>query len=82
MVEKFTTTRILHYQVNTVLVLNDFIEFDEVWVVNLFENFDFADNSINIGLLANARFLKHFDGDIVAFRLVSSKLHATESPFA
>ena len=55
-VEELTPTCVLHNQVELSLSFNYLIELDHVRVADLFQNFDFSSNPVNIGLVLNFGF--------------------------
>ena len=57
--EQFTSARKLHYQVQIFVGFDDFVDLDDVGMVELFEYFYLAADSFDIFLVLDFRFLKH-----------------------
>lgn len=59
-VEEFPTRGELHNQVQIALGLDDFVDLNDVGVVEFFKNFDFPGYSFHIFLIFDLRLFKHF----------------------
>ena len=59
-VEKFTTLGILHYKIYALRVFDDFIKFNESWMIDALQNFYFSHYPLNVCLIFNTELLKNF----------------------
>lgn len=69
LIEKFTTFNVFCDQVEVDLVLVEFIEFHNIWVVQLFQDINFIKEGVDI-LLTHIFFAYNFHGAILARRFV------------
>lgn len=60
-IKQFTTTGVLHDQINVALRLDDLIEFDYVLVPNALKNFDLANNSLYVSLVRDPVLLQNLN---------------------
>ena len=68
----------LHDQIQVLVSFYNFIELHHIGVMDLFENFDFSRNSLNILLFLNFRFFKHLDCNLSVFNEFKSYLLPSE----
>ena len=52
-IEQFTSLCILHNEVQFRISFYDFIQLDEVWMSDHFENLDFSSDPLNVALVFN-----------------------------
>ena len=63
------------------LDLTYFVELDDVWVANFFENFDFSRNPVDVFSVFDSSFFEDFDRDALFGQNVLSHLHLAERAF-
>ena len=78
-VEDLTALRVLHYEVQLLGRLDDFVELDDVWVADHFEDVYFASYSFDIVDILNLVFLENFDRDLFIGDQVRTETHLAES---
>lgn len=81
-VEEFSTTGVLHDEVQLPSCLYDLVELHYVGMSNKFEDVDLPRHSLNIGDLHDALLFQHLDGDSLSSQDVGSKLHLAEGTLA
>ena len=63
-VEKFAALHELHDQVEILLCLDNLVDLHNVGMVQLFENFDFTANALDVFLFFDTGLFKYFHGDL------------------
>lgn len=76
-VEELTSIAVLHDHVELLFGLDDFIELNDVWMPDLFQDFDFSRNPLHILLIVNFIFFEDFDGNLST---IYQKIALTFSP--
>jgi hypothetical protein len=65
-VEQFSPIAVLHYHVQFLLGLDDFIELDDVGVAHLFQDFYFPGDALDVFLVVDLVLLQDLDGDLLS----------------
>ena len=63
-VEELSPIAVLHDHVKFFFGLNNFIKLYNIWMSDLFENFDFSRNALHIFLIMDLVFFEDFNGDL------------------
>ena len=81
-VEELACVRMLHNQVQFALCFNYLIKLDDARVPNFLEDFDFASNSIDVGLVLDLVLLQYLDGHLLLRYCVDAQLDLSEGALA
>ena len=80
-IKEFSPAGILHDKINIALGFNNFIEFNNIWMSNSFQNSDFSDHSFDICLVSNPVLLKDFHGNQLSTLSVFTKFDISKCSF-
>jgi len=81
-VEQLTSFSELHYQVQLLGGLNDFVQLDDVGMPNDLEDMNLSSDSFDVVDIDDLVFLQNLYGDLLACQVVDSKFNLTEGALA